>query len=522
VLQTASVLGREFSLRLLGAIWPGPGGLDPHLVELKRLEFLYEQSGAEEPVYVFKHALTQEVAYQSLAPARRRALHAAAGRTLEMLYAGRLTEACERLAYHYARTDESPKAIDYLTRAAEKAARHYAHADAVRALQDVMRHAERVPAETRDPIVVGAVLRQAHSLYFLGRFPECLELLLGQHERVDRLQDPALSGPYYFWLGYTESHLGDAEQADRHARRALDEATRCADRATQGQAYYLLARGGFWSGRFAEGVEHARRAMERLQATEERWWLGAAHWGAAFNHGFLGEFPAALAAAGDAEAVGQAIGDPRLQAYAAWTTGWLRAAMGEWDAGIEACQRSLDHSPDPVNTADAMSFLGYAYVAKGEGAQAIPLLTQAVARWSRSQHRPMLSWFTAVLGEAHLLDGQLEKAGELATEAAALATGAGFRYGIGVAQRALGRVARAAGRTADAGGHLRAALETFGAIEARHDTACTRLDLAAVAHSLGDAAGAAAHLADARRAFAALGVPSWEARAVDLARRLGV
>ena len=50
-----------------------------------------------------------------------------------------------------------------------------------------------------------------------------------------------------------------------------------------------------------------------------------------------------------------------------------------------------------------MSFLGYDHVAKGEAAQAIPLLTQAVRRWSRSQHRPMLSWFTAVLGEAHLL-----------------------------------------------------------------------------------------------------------------------
>jgi DNA-binding NtrC family response regulator/tetratricopeptide (TPR) repeat protein len=522
VLQTASVLGREVSLRLLGAIWPGPGGLDPHLVELKRLEFLYEQSGADEPVYVFKHALTQEVAYRSLAPARRRALHAAAGRMLETLFADRLTEVYDRLAHHYARTDDSRKAIDYLTRAAEKAARHYAHAEAVRALEEVRRHAERLPAEARDPTVLGAVLRQAHSLYFLGRFPESLESLVAQAERVDRLRDPALSGPYHFWLGYTESHLGDYATADRHARRALDEATRCGDRATQGRACYLLARGGFWSGCFREGVEHARNAIALLQGSDEPWWLGAAHWGAAFNHGFLGEFGPALAAARDADAVGRAIGDPRLQAYAAWTTGWLRAAMGEHDAGIAACQRSLDHSPDPVNTADAMSFLGYAHVARGAAAPAIPLLTQAVRQWSRSQHRPMLGWFSAVLAEAHLLDGQLETARALASEATTVATGAGFRYGIGVARRARGRVARAAGELAGAEAELRAALETFAAIEARHDAACTRLDLAAVAHARGDVAGAAAQLGDARRTFAALGVPAWEARAADLARRLGV
>jgi class 3 adenylate cyclase/DNA-binding winged helix-turn-helix (wHTH) protein len=79
VLQTASVLGREVSGRLLQAIWEGPGGLEPHLQALQRLEFLYERTAGEEPVYVFKHALTQEVAYEGLLRARRQALHTAVG-----------------------------------------------------------------------------------------------------------------------------------------------------------------------------------------------------------------------------------------------------------------------------------------------------------------------------------------------------------------------------------------------------------------------------------------------------------
>ena len=58
LLQTASVLGREFSPRLLGAIWDG-SRFEPLLLDLKRLEFLYERTSAEEPIYVFKHALTQ-------------------------------------------------------------------------------------------------------------------------------------------------------------------------------------------------------------------------------------------------------------------------------------------------------------------------------------------------------------------------------------------------------------------------------------------------------------------------------
>ena len=79
LLQTAAVLGREFSRPLLEAVWDEPGAVDPHLAELKRLEFLYEQSGTAEPVYVFKHALTQDVAYDSLLVRRRRAHGGRAG-----------------------------------------------------------------------------------------------------------------------------------------------------------------------------------------------------------------------------------------------------------------------------------------------------------------------------------------------------------------------------------------------------------------------------------------------------------
>src|SRR5262249_58904235 len=109
----------------LSALWDTPDGLEGHLAELKRLEFLYERTEAREPVYVFKHVLTQEVAYDSLLTSRRQALHATAGRALESFYAERLEEVYDRLAYHYARTAESVKAIDYLSRFADKAARGY-------------------------------------------------------------------------------------------------------------------------------------------------------------------------------------------------------------------------------------------------------------------------------------------------------------------------------------------------------------------------------------------------------------
>ncbi len=516
-LQTAAVLGREVPFDLLRAIWTGPGPLEPQLRELTRLEFLHGHGGLEEPVYSFKHALTREVAYESLMPSRRRELHAAAGEALERLYAGRLEEIADRLAHHYARAERASKAVPYLVRVAERAARTYAHVEAAAVLREALHQAERLAEEEREGQLTALSLRLAHSLYFLGQFPEALALLLRCREQAARLIDPAQAAAWHFWLGYMRSHLGDHVGADEEARHAIAEAERAHDTVILGQAHYLLSRGGFWAGRFAEGAEHGRRAVALLQQTEARWWLGAAHWGVAFNHGFMGEFERGLAAAREAQHVGETIADPRLQAYAAWTIGWLEAGRGHGEIGVEACRRSLEHSPDPVNTTDALSFLGGAYLELGDSRQAIPLLEDAVERWTRFQHRPMLGWFTAVLGEACLVAGNAARARELAARGREIAESVGFKYAVGWACRVLGRMARLHGDADEAEIQLRAGLAAFLEIGARFEAARTELDLAVGALARRDGAGGARLAREALARLAGLGAPIYEERARQLA-----
>src|SRR5205823_3555929 len=208
LLQTASVVGREVPLRLLAALWPQPADLPEQLRTLQNLEFLYEQAGRE-PGFVFKHALTQDVAYATLLEGRRRALHAAAGQALETLHAGRLEEVYDRLAYHYARTDDAAKAVRYLTGFAGRAAGMHAHSDAARALEDALSHVAGLPAGERDQQLVAAAVRLAASYYFLVRFRDTVELLEGQRARMEQLGDDTLAGRFFFELAPAHSHLGD-------------------------------------------------------------------------------------------------------------------------------------------------------------------------------------------------------------------------------------------------------------------------------------------------------------------------
>jgi len=469
LLQTASVLGREFSSRLLSMLWDTPYVLEAYLEELKRLEFLYERTEATEPIYVFKHVLTQEVAYDSLLTSRRQTLHAAAGRALESLYAERLEEVYDRLAYHYARTTESAKAIEYLTRFAEKAARGYAHAETVTALQEALVHAgarraAASPTAVQDHLILDLVLRLAHSLYFLGRFQETLDLLLQHQERLERLQDAVLAGPYYFWLSHTYSYVGDRERAVQSAQRAVAEATCCGDDTTIGQAHYVLAREGYSLGQYLYGLEHSQQAVSLLERTAEQWWLGQSYWVMGVNHYFMGEFTQALAAMTQTHAIGEALGDPRLQSYATWATGWIEVTGGEWQAGLEACQ----------------------------------------------------------LGEAYLLNGQIDKARDLVFQGLVITQDVKFQHGIGLAQRALGRIAQASGSLTEAESLLREAFQLFVSIQARFEVGRTHLDLATLAHAMGDREAATTHLTEAHALFRALQVPKYVARTEQCATEFGV
>jgi tetratricopeptide (TPR) repeat protein len=519
LVQVSAVLGRTVSGRLLSALWDGPP-LAPLLHELTQLEFFYRQGGVE-AVYVFQHAMMREVARDSVPPARRYALHAAAGRALEELFEDRVEEVCDRLAYHYSKSRDSERAVEFLGRLAARAARTYSHAEAVIAFGEAIEHAERLRPEERDPRVLDLVLRQAHSLTILGRFRDALDSLLREAPRVERLPSRALAGPYHFWLGMTHSYLGDQDAAARHAERALEEARRCDDDATTGKAYFLLAQETSWSGEARQGLEYGERAVACLERTGERWWLGMAQWIVGIHYITLGRFDEALDAEGRALATGDAIGDPRIRSYATWMIGWIHALHGESDAAIDACQRGLEMSPDPVNSTIVRGHLGYAFFEQGDLARALPLLERSVTEIGQFGFRRLEARFLTFLGEAELAAGRPDRARELVTRSLVIARDVRYPYGFGWAALALGRIHLASGALADAAASFEEALHTFEPMGARFMIGRTQLAVAELAARREDREATVRALTEAHRIFTALGVRRHRERAEELARRVG-
>ena len=521
LLQTASVLGRELPLNLLAAVWERPDVVGSLLADLKRWEFLYEEPTAEEPRYLFKHGLTQEAVYQTLLTGRRQSLHAAAGRAFETLHDGRLEDVYDSLAYHYSEADVPEKAVHYLSLFAEKAARGYAHAEAVEALRKALTHAERLPDPERDRRSLGLVDQLASSLLPLAGFSETLEVLSSYQNALERLEDPLLSGRHCFWLAHTYSYLGDQVAAENNARHAVEAARQAGDTLTEGQAWYVLCRDAFWSGRFSEGIEHGRQAVRLLERSADRWWQGQAYWVAGFHHFVLGQVETALEMMAHAQCIWQALQDPRLDP--SWSTGYFHASLGEWDLGIEECKGGLERARDPLNTAAALGFLGYAYLEKRDLPRAIEALEGSVEPLRQAGMLQLLGWFSAFLAEARLLAGHpAPEVRSVALQALAASEGSNFRYGVGFAQRTLGRIAFKAADYTEANTWLNRALESFRAIEALFEIGRTHLDLALLAHAAGDREAASLQLGGAHRLFMKLRVPKYVERAELLARDLAV
>jgi tetratricopeptide (TPR) repeat protein len=364
------------------------------------------------------------------------------------------------------------------------------------------------------------VLRQASSLIYLGAFQAIVDLLLAHRETLEQLQDATLGGQYHFIMSRSYLFLGDDERASWHATMGIAEATRGGDEATRGKIHYVLAQRGALSGRPREGLEHGRQAAALLERAGEGWWVGPAHWAIGLSHALRGEFEQALLAQAKASAIGEAVGDPQLRSSSAWATGVVHATAGDHDAGIAACRRAIELAPDPLDTAIALGWLGYALVEKGEAAGAVAPLEQSIQQLGQFRFAQLLGLFTVILAEARRAEGQLDRASELARQGLEVASRTHWPFGVGWAQRALGRIACDRGDLREAESRFDEANRAFESMEARLEVGRNHLDLAALARARGDRAAAATHLREAEGRFRDLAAPRWVERARTLAQEL--
>ncbi len=144
-LQLASVIGRNFYLRVLQAVDEASPEVDQHVATLLRLDMIRESARVPEIEYAFRNPLTQEAVYKTILLKRRREFHRRVGEAMEQLYADRLEGLYGLLAHHYTLAGKADKAIMHLRRAAHQALGVYAYEEAERNLRAALNLIESDP-----------------------------------------------------------------------------------------------------------------------------------------------------------------------------------------------------------------------------------------------------------------------------------------------------------------------------------------------------------------------------------------
>ena len=197
LLQTLAVIGKDFPLNLVKQITASPDDrLEPMLKSLQAGEFIYEQPALGEAEYTFKHALTQEVAYNSVLMERRRLLHERTGEAIEALFKDRIDDHLAELAHHYSRTANTRKAVEYLFRAGRQAEARFAYSEAITRLSSALEFLKQLPDSTeraRQELSVRSVLWRSLSNGKGWAAAELEPVYARARELCAQLPDPALA-----------------------------------------------------------------------------------------------------------------------------------------------------------------------------------------------------------------------------------------------------------------------------------------------------------------------------------------
>jgi class 3 adenylate cyclase/tetratricopeptide (TPR) repeat protein len=433
LLQTVSVLGKDFPYALLAAIsGQSDDDLRRRLAHLQAAEFIYETQLFPDLEYTFKHALTHEVSYGSLLQERRKNLHAQIVSAMEQLYIDRLSEQVERLAHHALRGALWEKAVLYCRQAGTRALDRSASRESLTYFEQAHSALRELPASRERTVQrIDVCFEQRNALVSLGEFVRLGHVVDEGRALAEEIGDQGRLGWALGYLSVRHNFLGEHARAIEAAEAACAVAETVDELGIRIAANYFLAQALWFKG-------DPRRAADRLRAVialaneaplGERFGIAGpptvlARLFLSAMLADLGEFATALTEGEEGLRIAQSVGHPYSEMYARWGLGYAYLRHGDFAAAVRVLEPGLA-SCRAVGTRFMLPFitgsLGSAYLWNGRAADAVPLLEEAVEAITTTQMLGLRSLFITFLAEAYLVLGRGAEAREQAEHALKLA-----------------------------------------------------------------------------------------------------
>ncbi|MBA3532741.1 MAG: AAA family ATPase [Ardenticatenales bacterium] len=525
-LKVASVVGRVFAYRTLETIHPIPADrpyLTDYLQTLEQLDLTPLDTPEPDLSYIFKHIITQEVAYGLLLFAQRRQLHQAVAEWYEQTYPLAGSPLYALLAHHWHQAQLWEKSYRYSMLAGDGATRLYAYVEARQHYAHALEALEYLPdsAETqrRYAETTASYVRVA----FAAINPEHnLERLLEAERRLRTLSDAAplpdedrlRLARLHYWIGRLYYYrleipraVGYFSEVVKVGRDLNNEELFVVPAATLGRATALqghfgeakrlleeavepLERAGVWSewfgtvgtiglilieqAQYEQGLAQMQRMLARALALNNATASAAAYWFLTYTYLKVGELPLALEASQKGLILVEQSGDRLYRSFILGVRGWTESRAGQHEAARQSMSQSRESAAALGGTLLFSDLLAAAYA------------------------------------EIALNAGDAQEALRRAEDAVELARTAGGIAAEAIAHRVWARALAAAAspRWEEIQAHLEEALRLHAIGDSVLEAGHTRLAAAHLGHQQGDNEAARRHLAEATAYFERMGLPS--------------
>jgi class 3 adenylate cyclase/tetratricopeptide (TPR) repeat protein len=526
VLRVASVIGREFSRRILRTVM-GAADLTDALDRLKNAGIIQQIRVVPDPVYRFKHVLTQEVTYESLLEHQRKALHREVGRAIEGCESATFDVPLDVLAHHFSRAESWKEAVEYGSRAAARAAELSQFADALSLLERVQSWLMRLPDDTtRRDSLADVLLRQERVCETLGMRRRQLALsdqliaLLAPHGASERLTEA------YLRQGDVSTLLKRFDAADRALATALRMSRERGDAALERNALRSIGLLRWHQGRHADAVAITETALaiDRQRQDDVAVAGDLANLGITLRS--MGQHQRALVVMEEALAMPVVASDPIKRAYILHNIAQAHRALGDVGRTLEYLRRADESARAhmlPIQRSFHLTSIAHIHLQEGRVADSLRVYREAVELSRRARHADGLAQSLRMLGEVLFALGRdqealgpLQEAAQLFTQIEDREAEAAMRHHAAVVlERAASPDATAAWDRvrvlAQAAGDTRAELDALEGIARARRKIAAPAD--AVMRGFEDALALAARLGEHRREADirnTLGILHWE------------
>ena len=422
LLQVAAVIGKTCARDLLQRVVDlSDTPFWQQVSYLQRAEFLYEQPASPAPVYAFKHALIQEVAYALLPQARKQTVHERTAQTIEALAGDRLAEWYSELAYHYGRSGNTKQAVAYLQRAGQQAADQSAYGEAITHLTrglELLPNLPDTPERSRHELDLQITLGHVLIATKGQGSPEMEHAFTRARALCEQVGETAQLVAVLRGLRVMYVARGPLSKAWELAEQILSLAQGGQDAVLLAEAHECLGDVLFWLGEFASARAHfeqGRVIADSVQASLSDALRDRRHIGVrcrrygAWTLWYLGYPDQALQLSHEALGLAQEQGSPRIVAWALFYAGILHCLRREAPAAQGRAEATMalarQHELRGL-LARGTRLRGWALAAQGQHPDGFAQMHQGLTAFGVAGEAGLQPLFRALLAEMYARVGR--------------------------------------------------------------------------------------------------------------------